>query len=74
MQAYELTIDARVKSSPFTIVSADDFQFHTGRSIDAHVVLVRPTSTKTHPAENSESSMQTTLFTSSAYFRSVKDE
>ena len=33
MQAYELTIDAKVKPNPFTIVSADDFHVQTGRSI-----------------------------------------
>lgn len=43
MQAYELTISAKVKRNPFNIVSADDFQVQTGRSIDAHVVLEQPT-------------------------------
>ena len=31
MQAYELTIDAKVKPNPFDIVSADDFQVQPGR-------------------------------------------
>src|SRR6266536_5789647 len=43
MQAYELTIDAKVKPTPFTIVSADDFHVQIGRSIDPHVVLEQPT-------------------------------
>ena len=43
MQAYELTIDAKVKSTPFTIVSADDFHVQIGRSIDPRVVLEQPT-------------------------------
>ena len=43
MEAYELTIDAKVKSSPFNIVSADDFHIQTGRPIDPYVVLEQPT-------------------------------
>lgn len=43
MQAYELTIDAKVKPNPFTIVSADDFHVRTGRTIDPQVVLEQPT-------------------------------
>ena len=43
MQADELTIDAKVKSSPFDIVSADDFHVQTRRSIDPRVVLEQPT-------------------------------
>ena len=42
MQAYELTIDAKVKPNPFNIVSADDFQVQIGRAIDPHVVLEQP--------------------------------
>lgn len=43
MQAYELIIDSKVKASPFGIVSADDFQTHTGRSLDPHIILEQPT-------------------------------
>lgn len=43
MQAYELTIEAKLKTSPFAIVSADDFRVHIQRPIDAHVVLEQPT-------------------------------
>ena len=43
MPAYELIIDSKLKSSPFAIVSADDFQSHTGRHLDPHVILERPT-------------------------------
>ncbi|MDL1912419.1 hypothetical protein FBQ81_17280 [Chloroflexi bacterium CFX6] len=39
MEAYELIIDSKVKTSPFTIVSADDFQTHVGQSVDPRVVL-----------------------------------
>jgi hypothetical protein len=39
MEAYELIIDSKVKTNPFDIVSADDFQTHAGQSIDPHVVL-----------------------------------
>lgn len=42
MQSYELTIDAKVKSDPFTIVSANDFLVQTSRAIDPHVVLEQP--------------------------------
>jgi len=40
---YELTIHAKVKSNPFDIVSADDFQVQSGRAIDPRVVLEQPT-------------------------------
>jgi len=43
MEAYELTIDSRVKTNPFDIVSAGDFQTHTGQSIDPQVVLEKST-------------------------------
>ena len=39
MEACELIIDAKVKTSPFNIVSADDFQTFTGQPVDHHVVL-----------------------------------
>ena len=39
MEAYELIIDRKVKTSPFDIVSADDFQAHTGQPVDPHIVL-----------------------------------
>jgi len=42
MQAYELTINAKVKSNPFNLVSANDFQVQTGRAIDPQVVLEQP--------------------------------
>jgi hypothetical protein len=29
MKAYELIIDAKLKTDPFSIVSANDFQTHT---------------------------------------------
>ena len=32
MQAFELIIDSKVKTSPFTIVSIADFEFHKGQS------------------------------------------
>jgi sulfotransferase family protein len=43
MEAYELTIDAKVKINLFDIVSADDFHIQTGRSIDPRIVLEQPT-------------------------------
>ena len=43
MQAYEMIIDSKVKSSPFAIVSAEDFQVHTGHPLDPHVILEQPT-------------------------------
>jgi hypothetical protein len=43
MQAYELTIEAKVKAAPFAIVAAEDFQVQTERAIDPHVVLEQPT-------------------------------
>ena len=39
MEAYELIIDAKPKTSPFDIVSAADFQTHTGQPVDPHMVL-----------------------------------
>jgi hypothetical protein len=39
MEAYELIIDNKVKTSPFDIVSADDFQTHIGQSVDPRIVL-----------------------------------
>jgi hypothetical protein len=39
MQAYELIIDSKVKTSPFAIVSVDDFQVHTGQPLDPHIIL-----------------------------------
>ena len=39
MQAHELIIDAKVKTNPFDIVSAEDFQTHIGRSLDPHIIL-----------------------------------
>jgi len=43
LHAYELTIDAKVKSNPFGTVSADDFQLQPGRPIDPRIVLEQPT-------------------------------
>ena len=43
MQAYELAIDAKVKSDPFGTVSAGDFQVQPGLAIDPRVVLEQPT-------------------------------
>jgi len=43
MQAYELTIKAKVKPKPFTIVSADDFQVEPGPALNPHIVLEQPT-------------------------------
>lgn len=42
MQAYELIIDSKVKTSPFAIVSVDDFQVHTGQLLDPHIILEKP--------------------------------
>lgn len=42
MTAYELIIDAKVKTSLFDIVSPDDFQTHKGQAIDPRVVLEKP--------------------------------
>src|SRR6185503_3600011 len=39
MQAYELVIDTKTKTSPFGIVSAEDFQVHTGQQLDPHIIL-----------------------------------
>ena len=39
MEAYELIIDAKVKTSLFNIVTADDFQTHRGQPVDPSVVL-----------------------------------
>ena len=39
MKAYELIIDAKLKTDPFSIVSANDFQTHTGQPVDPHIVL-----------------------------------
>ena len=44
MLAYELIIDSKVKPSPFSIVSADDFRIHTRRSTNPHIILAQPTS------------------------------
>ena len=43
MQAYELTIDAKVKTNPFSTVSIDDFQVHIERSVDPAIILEQPT-------------------------------
>jgi hypothetical protein len=43
MQAHELIIDSKVKASPFDIVSAADFQIHSGRPINPHILLEQPT-------------------------------
>ena len=42
MEAYELIIDSKVKTNAFDIVSLDDFQTHTGESIDPQLVLEKP--------------------------------
>jgi len=42
MQAYELTIAAKVKPNPFALVAATDFQVQRGRAIDPRVVLEQP--------------------------------
>lgn len=39
MQAYELIIDAKVKASPFGIVSADDFETHDESHLDPNIIL-----------------------------------
>ena len=39
MKAYELIIDAKLKTDSFSIVSANDFQTHTGQPVDPHIVL-----------------------------------
>jgi Sulfotransferase domain len=42
MEAYELIIDSKVKDGLFNIVSIDDFQTHSGQSVDPHLVLEKP--------------------------------
>lgn len=42
MQAYELIIDAKIKTSPFAIVSVDDFQAHPGKFLDPSIILEQP--------------------------------
>jgi sulfotransferase family protein len=42
MQAYELIIDSKIKTSPFAIVSVDDFQVHAGEQLDPHITLEQP--------------------------------
>jgi len=42
MHAYELIIDSKTKPSPFGIVSAEDFQVHTGQQLDPHIILQQP--------------------------------
>jgi len=42
LQARELVIKARLKTNPFAIVSAGDFQLSSGGAIDVHVVLEQP--------------------------------
>ena len=42
MQAYELIIDAKVKTSPFAIVSVDDFQVHAGQPLNPQIILAQP--------------------------------
>ena len=39
MEAYELIIDSKIKTSPFDIVSADDFHTHIGQPVNPHVIL-----------------------------------
>lgn len=41
MQAHELIIDSKEKTNPFDIVSADDFQFHPGQTIDPQLILTQ---------------------------------
>jgi hypothetical protein len=42
MQPYELIIDSKIKTSPFAIVSVDDFQVHTGQFLDPAIILEQP--------------------------------
>src|ERR1041384_3164705 len=42
MQASELILDAKIKTSPFAIVSIDDFQVHPGQLLDPSIVLEQP--------------------------------
>lgn len=42
MQGYELIIDSKPKTKPFTIVSPDDFTVHQGQTVDPHIVLQQP--------------------------------
>jgi hypothetical protein len=42
MQAYEHIIDAKVKTNPFDIVSASDFQTHRGQVVEAEMILEQP--------------------------------
>ena len=43
MQAFELTIDAKVKENAFGTVSANDFRVKAARAIDPSVVMNQPT-------------------------------
>ena len=42
MEAYELIIDSKIKTSPFAIVSVDDFQVHTGGHLDPYIIVEQP--------------------------------
>lgn len=42
MKAHELIIDAKVKTNPFDIVAAADFQTRIGQSVDPRIVLDKP--------------------------------
>jgi hypothetical protein len=42
MQAYELIIDSKIKSSPFAIVSVEDFLVHAGQQLAPRIILEQP--------------------------------
>jgi hypothetical protein len=42
MHTYELIIDSKIKSSPFAIVTVEDFQVHAGQQLDPRIILEQP--------------------------------
>jgi Sulfotransferase domain len=42
MDAYQLSIEAKIKIMPFGIVSLDDFQYRAGNALDPRVVIEQP--------------------------------
>lgn len=43
MSARVLTIEAKLRQDPISVVSLDDFQYHERDAIEPHVVLEQPT-------------------------------
>src|SRR5262245_2800399 len=42
LDAYELSIEARIKLAPFGIVSPDDFQYREANALDPRIVVEQP--------------------------------